>query len=478
MKRYLSVASIAKDGLLVVPRNDPLLPSKELIIVPRSVLHGLVTALHLKLDHPSKHQLQLVMKRHFYALDINSAIDQITDSCHICSSLQKFPESLVTQSSDDPPDTIGVSFAADVLKQNRQLILVLRETISSYTVACIIENEKHDTMRDALARLCLELHPLNGPNAVIRVDPAPCFVALRNDAVLKQLHISLEIGRVKNVNKNPVAEKAIYELRAEFLRQHPGGGFVTQLELATAIARLNSRIRYSGLSSREVWTQRNQYTHDQIPLSDREIIIQQYRNRVQNHPHSEASKRKSQKILKSDSITVGDLVYLYGDRDKSCARNRYLVVSVDGEWCFVKKFVGNTLRASSYKVKISECYRVPADNMLTDHRFSLDSYESDDESEAVPTIPVPPPQTEVPDILSYPETHSSDPVLLTPSRSDPCHFEDNEVTHTPFSVGSPAEPLDSQENEGPHEQCPGQHINQRPQRISRPPKYLEDYVLY
>ncbi|MCG7876681.1 MAG: RNase H-like domain-containing protein [Candidatus Thiodiazotropha endolucinida] len=363
VKRYLSVASIAKDGLLVVPRNDPLLPSKELIIVPRSVLHGLVTALHLKLDHPSKHQLQLVMKRHFYALDINSAIDRITDSCHVCSSLQKFPESLVTQSSDDPPDTIGVSFAADVLKQNRQLILVLRETISSYTVACIIENEKHDTMRDALARLCLELHPLNGPNAVIRVDPAPCFVALRNDAVLKQLHISLEIGRVKNVNKNPVAEKAISELRAEFLRQHPGGGSVTQLELATAIARLNSRIRYSGLSSREVWTQRNQYTHDQIPLSDREIIIQQNRNRVQNHPHSEASKHKSQKILKSDSITVGDLVYLYGDRDKSCARNRYLVVSVDGEWCFVKKFVGNTLRASSYKVKISECYRVPADNI-------------------------------------------------------------------------------------------------------------------
>ena len=102
VKRYLAVASIAKDGLLVVPRNDPLLPSKELIIVPRSVIHGLVTALHLKLDHPSKHQLQLVMKRHFYALDITTAVDQVTDSCHICSSLQKFPESLVTQTSDDP----------------------------------------------------------------------------------------------------------------------------------------------------------------------------------------------------------------------------------------------------------------------------------------------------------------------------------------------------------------------------------------
>ena len=56
VKRYLSSATFSKDGLLVVPRNSPLSPSRELIIVPRSVLDGLVTALHIKLDHPSKHR--------------------------------------------------------------------------------------------------------------------------------------------------------------------------------------------------------------------------------------------------------------------------------------------------------------------------------------------------------------------------------------------------------------------------------------
>ena len=234
------------------------------------------------------------------------------------------------------------------------------------------------------------------------------------------------------------------------------------------------------MSSREIWTQRSQYTHDQLPLSDREIIIQQYRNQVQNHPHSEASKHKNQNILKSEPITVGDLVYLYGDRDKSRARNRYLVVSVEGEWCFVKKFVGNSLRASSYKVKTSECYRVPVDKTLTDHRYLLETYDSDDEVETVPSSPVPPPQTEVPDTLSYPEDRLSDPVLLTPSRPlDSSNFDG--VTHIPISVASPAEPQILQENEHPHEHphepCPNQPINQRPQRISRPPKYLEDYVL-
>ena len=62
VKRYLNVPSIAKDGLIVVRCNDALSPSTDLIIVPRPVLDGLVTALHIKLDHPSKHQLQLVMK--------------------------------------------------------------------------------------------------------------------------------------------------------------------------------------------------------------------------------------------------------------------------------------------------------------------------------------------------------------------------------------------------------------------------------
>ena len=127
VRRYLSGASIARDGMLVVRRNDPLVPSTELIIVPRSVLHGLVTALHIKLDHPSRHQLELVMKRHFYALDLTKAIEH-NNSCHTCLSLQKFPVSLLKQTSEDPPESIGVPFAADILKRDRQLILFLRKT--------------------------------------------------------------------------------------------------------------------------------------------------------------------------------------------------------------------------------------------------------------------------------------------------------------------------------------------------------------
>ena len=140
-------------------------------------------------------------------------------------------------------------------------------------MSCIVPDEKSDTLRDALARLVVGLHPLDGPKAVIRVDPAPCFVSLRNTNALQHLGVSVEVGRVRNANKNPVAEKAVQELEEELLRQEPSGGPVNELDLAVATARLNSRIRSQGLSSRELWTQRNQFTNEQIPLSDHQQIL-------------------------------------------------------------------------------------------------------------------------------------------------------------------------------------------------------------
>ena len=80
-----------------------------------------------------------------------------------------------------------------------------------------------------------------------------------------QLGIHLELGNVKNVNKNPVAENAIRELGLECLNINPEGGPLSIATLAMATANLNARIRGGGLSAREVWTQRDQITGKQLP---------------------------------------------------------------------------------------------------------------------------------------------------------------------------------------------------------------------
>ena len=186
VKRYLSVTSISSDGLLVVKKTEPLAPSRDCIVVPRQVLDGLLTVLHLRLSHPSCLQLKKVFSRYFYALDVDKAIERVSLGCHSCAALRHVPHTVIDQSTSDPPAAVGVSFAADILKQSRQLILVLRECVTSYTSTLLVVDEKHGTLRDGLIQLCVGLRPLDGPNAVIRCDPAPAFRALVNDQLLLQ----------------------------------------------------------------------------------------------------------------------------------------------------------------------------------------------------------------------------------------------------------------------------------------------------
>ena len=376
VKRYLQVASVADDGLLVVRRHEPLSPTRECISVPRQALDDLLAALHIQLSDPSCHQLKLVVKRYLYALDLDKAVSRVSDGCHFCAAIRNSPVARIDQSTSSPPDAIGRSFAADVIKRSRQLIFVLRETVTSYTSSVSLQDERHQTLRDAIIKLCLEMRPMDGPPAVIRTDPAPGFRALVNDTLLKKYKITIELGQAKNPKKNPVAERAVQELETELLRQEPLGGVVSPLTLAVATSALNSRIRSRGLSSREMWTQRDQFSNQQLPLADDHLIALQHEQRLSNHPHSERAKAPLQQRRPTPLIDVGDLVYLHSDQSKSRARDRYLVVAMDPPFCDIKKFIGSQLRSSSYHVKLSECFKVPSD--LADHlRVSHPCHEHD-----------------------------------------------------------------------------------------------------
>ena len=102
-----------------------------------------------------------------------------------CTALSQTPQASIEQSSCEPPHAVGISFAAEVLERSRQLILVLWESVTSYTSTMVIEHERHHTLRDALVRLCIQVRPLQGPPAVIRPDPAPGFKSLVNDQLLQ-----------------------------------------------------------------------------------------------------------------------------------------------------------------------------------------------------------------------------------------------------------------------------------------------------
>ena len=140
---------------------------------------------------------------------------------------------------------------------------------------------------------------------------------------VRQCGIALEVGQPKNLNKNPVAESAIKELGLECLHLSPEGGPLSKVQVALATASLNARLRRDGLSARDMWTQRDQFTGQQLAIQDRHIIRQQQLTRSQSHQATTLSKTRGKTAAPEHDLHVGDLVYLRGDRDKTRGRDKH-----------------------------------------------------------------------------------------------------------------------------------------------------------
>ena len=402
VRRYLGSVRIAQDGLLIV-RDVAGFRAVERIVVPRPITDGLLTALHMKFNHPSKYQLKMVFSCYFFALDLEKSIEAVYASCHHCNALKHVPKALVTQHSSPPPQRIGQSFACDVLKRNCQLILLLKETVSSYTLTLLIDSEKHTDLRDGIVMLVSQARTSMEP-ITIRVDPAPGFQALRQDPILGRHGISLDIGEAKNANKNPVAERAVQELINEILNIQPSKGPVSKVTLALATNQMNERIRHHGLSAKEIWTQRDQFTGSQLPLSDLQLINKQHISRNTNHPYSSKSKLGHRIPRACLPPQAGDLIYLVNERSKLQARDKYLVIRVDNQVCHVRKFTKDCIGSKIYKVPWTECY--PIISNTQDHSIHEDSSESEDD----PGIP--------PDI-SHPQALYNDEPIQDATPTDP-----------------------------------------------------------
>ena len=145
---------------------------------------------------------------------------------------------------------------------------------------------------------------------------------------------------------------------------------------------IRSWMEHDKLTSREMWTQRDQFSNQQLPLADDHLIDLQQEQHLSNHPHSECSKGPLRNRHPTPLIDVGDLVYPHSDRKRSPARDRYLVVAIDPPFCDIKKFIGSQLRSSSYRVILIECFKVPSDLADPLHApFQCLGEDSDDEDD-------------------------------------------------------------------------------------------------
>ena len=394
VRRYISSGTIlAHDDLLINPYTPPLGPIQERIVVPDQILHGLLTMLHLNLNHPTPYQLSKAFARHFFALDSEKNIKEVSRVCPQCAAVKEIPKAMIPETTDPPPSVIGGRFAADVIKRWSQKILIIRETVTSYTLAELITDENKRTVSNALVKLCNILRPSTASPATIRVDPHPANQSLANSPqcplsrnILARNNIILKLGRTLNKNKNCVIDKGIKELIRELLILQPEGGPVSSLILSQAVANLNSRYRSTGMSAQELWTKRDQVTGSPLPIEDREVILQQYQTRCKNHPKSQKCKSHGKPPHPTAAVNVGSLVFIYSEGNKLLARKRYLVTAIDGNNVKLRRFADQRLGNKEYDSNLQEIYCVPS---LDDNHLSIDDESTSDDECIAEYLPPP-----------------------------------------------------------------------------------------
>ena len=319
VKRYLQ----PKHGLFLSADNVLLAPSTKAFsatprfVVPEAAIMSVVAIFHQQFGCLAASPLKELLRRHFFMLDLDNAVDAFVTSCMQCAAKRDKRHTVPPMSSVPPPSYFGEQFAADVIKREKQKIFILRETATSYTWSKLIKDERSSTLEAALRSLFAQVRPPNAARpAVCRIDNAQAFVSLTIQDCLKDIGVKLELSNPANKNSNPVAEKANREMHYCLITVLPSGGKLTESVLATATALLNSKPRWSTMSAVELWTGRDMVTGVSLLFNQQDIIAQQQARREATHPKT------------ADPLPVfhqGDIVFNNEEKSKLKTRDKLVV---------------------------------------------------------------------------------------------------------------------------------------------------------
>ena len=105
----------AQDGLITITNLEPDGYNSQAISVPTAIYPGLIQALHLKLNHPSKLQLMKLSNRYFYSPGTARIVEEITKNCNVCAALKQLPSELFSESTQKT-EMFGSNYSADVIR--------------------------------------------------------------------------------------------------------------------------------------------------------------------------------------------------------------------------------------------------------------------------------------------------------------------------------------------------------------------------
>ena len=345
--------TIAKNGLVTVSGTDDSGTPRKLIVIPTQLFPGLISALHIKMSHPTKHQLGKIVSRYFYCPGSTTFIAECVDNCHTCLSLKPLPETLFTESTTQAEE-FCTRFSADVMKRNGQIILFVVELLTQFCWIVLLPSETANDLSSALFKTIGMFVHQNG--AIIRTDGAPSFQSIKSQidnktSILNQINVKLELGQSHHVNKNPCAEFAIKEGHAA-INRCGNQTLLNDNDLLIIARQINDKIRSLGFSSVELFTRRSGVDNSIISKSDTEIADKKLANKLHSH---------NPPVHLPPEFSKGDLVMIKSDKSKIHPRDTYLVESVIEKngcyWAELYKF-GSKLVNKPQLVKVEDLMKV------------------------------------------------------------------------------------------------------------------------
>ena len=164
-----------------------------------------------------------------------------------------------------------------------------------------------------------------------------------------------------------MADKAIRELRDQIIKLSPHGGPISDATLARATCHLNSLVRHSGRSARELWLSRDQVSGDNLIINDLEISDAQFKARKASHLSSARYSSRNGASPSVPTFKVGDMVFVKTDKSKSKVRDSYYVLEVnDGnQLATIQKFPMSKLRRHPIKVAYQNLYHCHPDAVVS-----------------------------------------------------------------------------------------------------------------
>ena len=446
---------IEEDGLITMETKDGHFKGRA-VYVPNSIYTGVIQAIHLRLDHPSKHQMTQLLQRYFYTPGGGSMISDLVDSCHRCMSLKKLPAILAADTTSEIQG-FGSNYAADVVERCGQKFLIVRENLSSLVTITTLENQTADSLRQALLDSVLDTCPDQGCS--IRTDGAAALQSLAKEAdmegsIFYKFGITICVGNPLNKNRNPIAETAIKEFHKEVAKAHGANKKLSKQEVSCLQRTMNSRIRSSGYAAREIMLRRDIQTNSAKDIRDETLE----KLKIQDRTDMAASQLSSRsgKVSPDTVFQVGDMVFLRAGGDKLHPKENYVITFIDGEDITIRK-IENQFRAKTYKVKARDLVLSP----ISENLGSLGTNNTDEEEpvsqlqrEEEP-VQSPPQQKPVPAPRRKPvSTPATEEPVLTPASTEPVPTPAprkqvlTKITPEPVSEREPAEQVSEEESEG------------------------------